>query len=302
LQTRRGALRESDWLEMNSEASLPLLVFVHLRKTAGTTAASVMRRQFGKGEVMNLNAPTIEAANRIWLSIPSQQRARVRCIRGHLPCAANLFPPRSTRFFTILRDPVERVISEYYFNLRNAGERFHRILTRERMTLGQFVKSSLSAEVHNAQTRLLSGAGPGPCAKEQLVLAVRSLRDQMAVVGITNRLDETLLLCRVVFGWRYPIYREVNVNRRRPSIDAIAPSTLAEIEEANSLDRRLYQFACHRLEQLVREYRISTSQIARLQRASRIYGSIRRCIGFPREVWTEMQTASARRRVARSPA
>ena len=286
--------------DMHCEDSSPLLVFVHLRKTAGTTVSWVMWRQFGRGEAINLNAPSIEAAHRVWAAMPSERRAQVRCIRGHLPYAPDLFAPRGTKFFTILRDPVERVISEYYFNLHNAGEKLHRILTGERMTLDRFVRSSLSAEVHNAQTHLLAGTKSGACAEELLYLAMNSISDHMAVVGISNRLDETLLLCRAVLGWRYPIYRAVNVNRRRPSIKAIAPGTIAEIERANSLDRQLYRFACGRLEQLVREHHISTSQVLRLRRVSRIYGSIRRCIGFPREVWNQTQMDVARRRMARN--
>jgi hypothetical protein len=283
---------------MNSESSSPLLVFVHLRKTAGTTVSWVMWRQFRRGEAININASSVEAANQIWNSMPQEQRSGVRCIRGHLPFESGLFAPRRTIFFTILRDPVERVVSEYFFNWNNPGEKLHRILIQERMSLDRFVRTSVSDEVHNAQTRLLAGAETGLSAKELLQRATSSIGEQMAVVGITNRLDETLLLCREVLGWRYPFYREVNVNRRRPSTKAIAPSTLAAIERANSLDRQLYRFACHRLDELLRQHHISSSEVARIRKASRMYGSIRRLIGFPREMWIEMKTGLARRRVA----
>lgn len=41
----------------------PLLVFVPLRKTAGTATSYVMWRQFRRGEAININAPTVAAAN-----------------------------------------------------------------------------------------------------------------------------------------------------------------------------------------------------------------------------------------------
>jgi hypothetical protein len=122
----------------------------------------------------------------------------------------------------------------------------------------------------------------------------------MAVVGISERLDETLLLCRAILGWRGLIYRPINVNHRRPALDRIAPATVAAIERANSLDRSLYRYGCIRMDELIRQYRISESQVAALRRAARMYGAARRLIGFPREVWIEARMAMARRRTLRA--
>jgi len=285
---------------MDSRSDAPLLVFVHLRKTAGTTVSYVMWRQFRRGEVIDLNAPSVEAANQTWNAKPAEPRARIRCIRGHLPYGPDLFAPRTTTCFTVLRDPVERFVSEYYFNLSNAGEQFHDVMTCERMTLGQFVNSELSAEVRNAQTRLLAGADSGARPEEMLDSAIRNLRERMAVVGISERLDETLLLCRAILGWRHVIYRRINVNRRRPATESIAPATLATIERANSLDRQLYRFACLQFEELLRANHITSSEVAALRRASQAYHAARRLIGLPRELWIEAHMAAARRRVARS--
>jgi hypothetical protein len=283
-----------------SSLDAPLLVFVHIRKTAGTTISYVMHRQFSRGEVIDINAPTVEAANRAWNVIRPERRSGIRCVRGHLPYGQDLFAPRATTCFTVLRDPVERVISEYYFNLHHAGEKFHATLNRDRVTLDHFVNSELSAEVHNAQTRILASGKSGANPRELLELAAANLRQRMAVVGISERLDETLLLCRAILGWRGLIYRPINVNHRRPALDRIAPATVAAIERANSLDRSLYRYGCIRMDELIRQYRISESQVAALRRAARMYGAARRLIGFPREVWIEARMAMARRRTLRA--
>lgn len=277
---------------------VPLLVFVHLRKTAGTTISYVMQRQFGRDQAIEINAPTVEAANQTWGAMTPERRARIKCVRGHLPYRKDLFAPREITCFTVLRDPVARVVSEYYFNLRNAGERFHAALSRKGVTLDQFVDSELFAEVHNTQSRMLAGADPGADPSQLLDAAIANLRDKMALVGVSERLDETLLLSRAILGWRWLIYRRINVNPRRPPIDRIAPATLAAIERANSLDRSLYRFACEQLNEQIRKYRITDSDILALRRVSRLYGATRRLIGLPREFWIEAQLASARRRAA----
>ena len=276
----------------------PLLVFVHLRKTAGSTIRFVMSRQFRRAEEMTINAPSVDAANQTWNAIAPEQRAGIKCVRGHFPFAPNLFAPRAITCFTILRDPVERVASEYYFNLRNPEMRFHAALTRDRITLDQFVNSERFAEIHNTQTRMLAGTNASASPSELLDSAITNLRERMAVVGVSDRLDETLLLCRAIFGWRRLVYRRVNVNPRRPPFETLAATTLATIERANSLDRSLYRCACARLDELMHEYHISDSEVIALQRISRIYGAARRAIGWPRELWQEAQMAMARRRVA----
>jgi hypothetical protein len=278
----------------------PLLVFVHLRKTAGTTIANVMRRQFRRGQAIDLNAPSVEAANQSWNAMPVAQRARIKCVRGHLPFAPELFAPRATTCFTILRDPVARVVSEYYFSRHDPTIRFHAALVRERITLEQFVSNERFAEVHNAQTRMLGGARDGISPGELLELAIANLRERIAMVGISERFEETLLLCRAILGWRRLIYRRVNVNRHRPALAAIEPATLAAIERANSLDRVLYRYACERFEELLQQHHINNSDAIALQRASRVYGAARRMVGLPRELWFELGMAARRRRVAAS--
>jgi hypothetical protein len=298
-EVRSGTAFPSSDSRPENSPEAPLLVLVHIRKTAGTTVSYVMHRQFDRGEVIDINAPTVEAANRNWNAMRPEHRSRIRCVRGHLPYRPDLFAPRATTFFTMLRDPVERVISEYYFNLHNAGEKFHTALSRGRVTLDHFVNSELSAEVHNAQTRMLAGAKSAANPAELLELAGANLRERMAVVGISERLDETLLLCRAILGWRSIIYRPINVNRRRPTLDRIAPATVTAIERANARDRSLYDLGCARMDELIRQHRISQSEVVALRRAARIYGGARRAIGFPRELWIEARMAMARRRVAR---
>jgi galactose-3-O-sulfotransferase len=276
----------------------PLLVFVHIPKTGGTTVAYVVWRQFPRGQAIDLDASTVEDANRRWNAMASEQRSGVRCIRGHLPFEPGMFAPRATRFFTILRDPVERVVSEYYYNLTSPRRMLYLPLTHDRITLDQFVRSELSAPVHNGQTRMLAGAKREATPREMLDLALANLRNHMVVVGITERLDGTLLLCRAVLGWRHVIYRRVNATRGRLPLEAISPETLAAIEQANSLDRELYRVGCARFEELLREHHITSSEIAALNRASRIYGAARRIISLPREAWIGLHRVAARSRPA----
>ena len=193
-----------------------------------------------------------------------------------------------------------RGISEFTFNLRSPSEKFHAVLSRERITLDRFVNSELSAEIHNTQTRMLAGAPAGASSSELLELASANLRERLAMVGISERLDESLLLCRSILGWRRLVYRRINVNPWRPAIQTISSKTVEAIERANSLDRELYRLGCAQFDELLREHRIAKAEVSALRRASRAYGTLRRTIGLPREIWIEARLALERRRVASS--
>jgi hypothetical protein len=148
-----------------------------------------------------------------------------------------------------LRDPVERVISTYYFILENAKHRHHAAVAGG-MSLQAFVEQGVSkVGVDNGQTRLLSGAaemgngiGFGACSAELLERAKVNLKEHFAVAGCTERFDETLLLLRRCFGWQWPFYVRRNASKKRLKQEELGPEVIGLIESYNRLDRELYEY------------------------------------------------------------
>lgn len=109
----------------------PLLIYHHLPKTGGTSLLSVVKENYGPGEVAELYRDVAklhsEAAAeggipddtewyRDWYgSLPEAERDRIRCVASHT--AQHLMPSlgRPFRAFCLMRDPVERVWSQYHF-------------------------------------------------------------------------------------------------------------------------------------------------------------------------------------------
>ena len=58
-----------------------------------------------------------------------------------------------------------------------------------------------------------------------------------------EQFEESVLLCRSVFGWKNVFYQKKNVNRQRESLADLPAKTIAAIEERNTLDIDLYAFA-----------------------------------------------------------
>src|SRR5690606_21598773 len=130
------------------------------------------------------------------------------------------------------RDPIDRVISSYYY-LRNTPG-FERI---KRMTLEQFVLSEPQA--HNLQTKMISGdIGKNPSIQK----AMKHLQT-ISIVGVTERFNETLYLLQKEFGWIDTEYKKINITKRRPAVTDLDPSLIQLIKENNKLDIQLYEYS-----------------------------------------------------------
>jgi hypothetical protein len=216
-----------------------LLVFVHIQKTAGYSLRKILLREYGGRSHVQL-LPNVftrpqgsfEEVRRIAAEPPEG----LRVIHGHIMFWPEIVWSPSTRFFTLLRDPVERVISHFYW-LRERSTRFS-----EKVELDDAV--CRGAIPDNLQTRVLSAsvAPVGELPDKALEQAIASL-DRFTVVGLTERFDETLVLLSREFGWRRTTYERANVTPERTPRKEIPPETVELIQHLNSLDMKLYAHA-----------------------------------------------------------
>src|SRR5690606_28789070 len=108
----------------------------------------------------------------------------LKIIHGHYWFGIHEHINRPFSYFTVLRHPVERVVSLYYYLTSIEGKRYDRYRA---MTLDEFVMNKIEA---NIQTGFLSGS----INKPSVLKAVRNLRKHFDVVGTTEQFDETLFL------------------------------------------------------------------------------------------------------------
>lgn len=221
----------------------PAIIFVHIPKTAGTTLHMIIERQYPPELVYTLGE---KRSFDDFRNLSETRRAEIRLLRGHMNLGAHEFLPGKSLYITLLRDPIERVISYYYFIRRTPTHYHYDLITSNNLDLLAFLESKADILMANGQTRILSGGayeyGFGECTQEVLEAAKRNLRERFAVVGLTERFDETLLLLKNALGWRNLFYTPQRVATDRPKRNELAPDTLDAIVEANQLDIELYQY------------------------------------------------------------
>jgi hypothetical protein len=149
------------------------------------------------------------------------------------------FLPQGATYFTMLRDPVARTLSAYYFILRRPLNPLHRKVTKEKLTIEDCIR--LFPKRHNLQCRLIAGVNDSTTIADERLLdmAKEHLIKSFSVVGIAERFEESLMLMAKTFDWEIPFYKNCKVSKTRPQI---GPNTVEMIRDHNRLDVELYEF------------------------------------------------------------
>ena len=165
---------------------------------------------------------------------------KLTIVHGHFLASkyATVFP--EARFAIWFRDPVERLISHYYYWRRNpdSDNTLSSRLTEKSLSLSEFAGI---AEARNIHCRFMD----------------RRPLDQFDFVGITEEYDRSVRLFLKIL---YPTIADfsvasVNQNTEKKSVAyEIVEETRRLIEKYNEEDRKVYESARQRFGQLCKEY------------------------------------------------
>jgi len=240
-------------MPVNAAADSGLIVFVHIPKTAGTSVKTMYRDQYSPAQIYKINYNGSAKQVRRFKAALGRRQDPLRLVHGHMDFAWSALMPPDTRYFTVLRDPVERAISHYYHYRQETVSPIHPLAMRS--SLLQWVRECGIDEMDNGQTRRLAGAMPLPCGAinaKNLEQAKANLTSRFAVVGLTERYDESQILLHREFGWPLRRYPKRRVNADRAPRTEVSAEVLREIENCNRLDLELYRFACELFEKQIR--------------------------------------------------
>ncbi len=191
-----------------------------------------------------------------------------KALGDHAPLGLYLrYLPADTRYMTVLRDPVDRVLSHYHFHAR-AGERklktvWGESLARdseergeEPVTLDDETDFSLEAGLarrvpiyDNHMIRFLWGGETifGELPPDALDRAKEKVAS-FWFVGIQERLDDSIVLLGRKLGIGLMPYHLRHVNHTRPQVEETSDELRGLIAEHNQLDAELYRFARERFD------------------------------------------------------
>jgi hypothetical protein len=245
------------------------VIFLHVPKTAGTTLNRLIEWEYPLFEIYSIDPVFFKwSASHLW-QLPVRRLKRTRMFKGHMLFGLHKVLPQRATYITVLREPVDRVISAFYFMRSYILHPLYWKLRRENWTLEDFVRHSRR---ENVQSKILAGGEyNSPCTKEVFEQAKENVFGHFSVVGLSERFEESLALMKLRFGWKLQRYSRFNVTRARPRKRDLPQSTLDLIVEKNSFDLALYECAAKLFEDAVSNNAAEVSRIARELEAARAH-------------------------------
>lgn len=257
-------------MKSKAQKSDRVVLFLHIPKTGGTTLKHCIYNEYKMNG--NYVAEDGYLVNGIYYypggfyketQIPpkvirAMKRDDIRAVTGHFSFGIHSYISRHWTYVTLLRNPVDRVVS-FYYHLRkhNWIENYNwlrarvknkldeKILSRD-IDIEDFVLHLSCMEADNDQTRRIAGLDPefGKCSISILNKAKENLCRDFSAVGVTERFAETLILIKRTLGWAHePYYLPGLVNKDRPASASLPQRSVDIILERNQLDANLYEFA-----------------------------------------------------------
>jgi hypothetical protein len=214
-------------------------VFLHLPKTGGSSMSDMLNSIY-HDEYRRINPDALARS-----VISNHGKIMYKAVLEHYALSDAFYNDISGPFnhVTVLREPVDRVISQYYFLRRETSHHLHR-LAREH-TLGEICGSDLiyTMGMSNVQTRRLVGSLISMNPRVALLHAKENLREAFTFFGLFDKLDEFLAVCKFGLDWPDDVtLPHVNVSNR-PTHEEISPEIKQMILEKNRSDQLLYSYA-----------------------------------------------------------
>ena len=209
--------------------------------------------------------------------LPPERRRQIRLLCGHMPFGLHKYLPCPADYITILRDPVDRVVSHYFYSRRKTTHYLHEQVEKGKLSLGEYISQQVATELDNGQVRLLSGVEKsvpfGKVTREMLEQAKENLMCHFKVIGLTERFDESMMLLRKDFPWvGWPFYSATNVTKKRLRLTEIPSEELDIVRGVNRLDSELYDFVHKHFEAEVQDIQSYMKKSLKFfQRWNRVY-------------------------------
>jgi hypothetical protein len=190
------------------------------------------------------------------------------------------------KYVTVIRDPVERVISLFFFRAQGQEQSKIGAPFRENgrpISFADYIEGRRDVRLNNFQVRVLSGlqeldapahVTPGalisaaPVERRHLEQAKRNIDEHFLLAAPLERIVECALMLRRLYGW--PLHRlhneYKNKTKDRPRLIDIPPRLIEIIRECNAYDLELHEWIKGRFDEQRKAFEPELSrQLARYQ-------------------------------------
>jgi len=243
---------------LSSTARSRKIFFMHVPKCAGTTMQVYLQSNFLRRKIFTTQLLDGGKSVERFRNLPERDRYRYDLVKGHhahhvLDCVHPDFLK-----LAILRDPVERILSIFYYIKQSKDHPLHAQIGGAEASLDDYLNSDLarnSGLVYVSVFSRLDRQGVRADLQGALDLALESALEQYDIVGLVEDFDAFVQSVYEAANLKRP-YRSVkhNVGQLKESSRGreVSEETIARVRELCKFDMAIYD-AVKRHNQLRRE-------------------------------------------------
>jgi len=210
-------------------------IFLHILKTAGTSFRWTIKENYLPNELYERDQHEFN-----WSELTVEQQREIKMIYGHLFFGVHNTIAEPCKYITFLRDPVERIISYYYYVIAQPNNTGYK--ETYGVSLEDFVLKGNQDIASNQQTKALCGSN----AVVDFELARKNIEEYFSFVGVVEQYRKSIKFLGNQLNWQNVIFHELNRTADKPAVPAHVRKV---IEEANKIDRQLYDWVYSRFEE-----------------------------------------------------
>ena len=221
-------------------------LFLHIQKTAGSSLITFARQHYRDNLISHGD----------FVGHHPDEFKNTKFISGHFgyDFAKHLIDDRYS--FTFLRNPIERILSFYYFHRTRKIDEFpitrkaHELDLEDFLALG-LTEPYIQSRIWNNQVWQLAHGYDSPHSindfSEETLLdrSIKNLK-RFSHIGFVETFEQDMEIIMPCLGIQYskknPLPK-ANTTKNRLQISELPSSTLSILNELTSLDRKLYEYA-----------------------------------------------------------
>lgn len=243
-----------------------VLIFLHIGKTAGGTFNDAVFNRFSpderfhasRGRASSMGIHYLEDIEKFYIEEVVRRSRNNRIISGHIPFGMHSFIQKSSKYMSIIRDPVDRIVSSYYYNRRIDLSSAPIVREIVQTPLQELVQKRISPDFFNGQTRVLSGRQALDMPEltggelnfpdvddDDWRQVLENIAKRFIFIVPHEEIDYAICLFAEMYGFPLEAVatKPDNVTHDRPRGDDIPAEVRRIIEENNKYDILLHQTA-----------------------------------------------------------
>lgn len=253
-------MQSTEFSTLSTLAPTVTPIIMHLEHTGGSTLRKIVENQYTDDQIYYLFYNKSKTPVDDLMAMSEAQRERYRVFLGHLFYGLHRWVPGESAYLTWMRDPIERIVSGYYYQFRKPQRRHHQAYVSGAMTWARHLNmrwrsAAQVGRVVGGDDDLIRRFNTQTLSENAVETALNHLENDFVMVGVTERYDEMLLLMKQLLGWQNPVtYVRVNVSVNRPRYSDLSAEDKKLIEAAAEIEYPVYEYAKKRFERDLSRY------------------------------------------------